>query len=96
MKKNIIKTTIIVAILSYASMAIESAFAYLLSDVWNWTWYIRMCNGLTYTQMLQKALTTPWITAIMAIELFVLIPALSVWAAKVWNEYKLSTRATEN
>lgn len=95
MKKNIAIKTIIIAIMSYAFMALESAISYWMSDVMVWTWYIKLCNGLTYTQIVQKAMTTPWMTALCAFEIFVLVPAFSVWAACVWHEYNL-LRATEN
>ena len=95
MKKNIAIKTIIIITMSYVFMALESAISYWMSDVMAWTWYIKLCSGLTYTQIVHKAMTTPWMTALWAFEIFVLVPAFSIWVACVWYEYNL-LRATEN
>ena len=96
MKKNIAIKTRIITIMSYVFMALESAISYWMSDVMACTWYIELNRGLTFTQAVQKVLTTPWLTAFFGFEIFVLVPAFSVWAAYMWYKYNLLTRATEN
>lgn len=93
MKK--IMTYVSFVVLLYAIIGAMAGLGYLMSDVLGWTWYINLCNGLTYSQLVSKALSTPWMEAVWAIELFVGIPFLGWLYGHMWLEAK-SKRATEN
>ena len=90
MKK--IMTYISFAVILYAVCGAMAGLCYLMSDVWGWAWYINLCNGLTYSQYIAKAMTTPWAAVIMAIEVFVMIPLLGWALGDMW----MKARATEN
>ena len=90
MKK--IMTYISFAVIMYAVFGAMAGLCYLMSDVWGWAWYINLCNGLTYSQYIVKAMSTPLTAVIMAIELFVMIPLLGWALGDMW----MKARATEN
>ena len=93
MKK--IMTYISFVVILYAVFGAMAGLCYLISDVWGWAWYINLCNGLTYSQIIAKGLATPWMTVVYAIETFVMIPMLGWALGDMWIAAK-SKRATEN
>ena len=83
MKKNM-KIASIIAVLTYIGLAIEGFLAYMMSDVWGLSWYIRLCNGMTYTQLMAKALSNPWLLALYIVELGIVVPGGAILVSKLW------------
>lgn len=91
MKKNI-KVAIIAMMVMYVAFGIEAYLAYMMSDVWGLSWYIRLCNGMTYTQLVAKALSNPWLITLWIAQYAILVPIAGLVISNVW-EIEQSKRA---
>ena len=95
MKKNI-KVAIIATMVMYIAIGIEAYLAYMMSDVWNLSWYIRLCNGMTFTQLISKALANPWLATLWIAQYAILVPIAGIVISKVWEMEQSKKEAVMN
>lgn len=96
MKKNRIMTKIAWITIMYAFYAAVVGVAYVMNDVWALPFVRFLTNGMTCVELWSKALTTPWMAAIYAVELFVMIPLMGVIYANMWTEEQSKREAAIN
>lgn len=83
MKKNRIMTKIAWIAIMYAIFAALAGVIYVMNDIWALPFVRLLSNGMTCIELWTKALTTPWMAAIYAIEFFVMIPLMGVMFANM-------------